>query len=309
MAFPPDIFLIGAQKAGTTSLAELLDQHPGIAVSDPKEPAWFTRNRDRGEGWYRACFQQPDQHLCLDATPGYTLGPTARFPDRAGDSAFAGVAERIAAVNPHARFIYIVRDPVTRCYSSYWHHVRNGDEQAPLRDAIVSTPLYLRGSDYAGQLRVFLEHFPRERFHIVSFDDFVRAPLETAQQCCAFLDLAQAGFAFTPLERARNTSYSYSRSGRLLRDALAMSEPARKLARAALRRLPDSLMSVARRSLTNEIPPLSDTDRAWLQSLLGEAEQEFLALAGWARAPWAAAGEPAAQARATSPATAGGPGA
>ncbi|NNM00774.1 MAG: hypothetical protein HKO62_08500 [Gammaproteobacteria bacterium] len=288
MTFPPDIFLIGAQKAGTTSLAELLDQHPGISVSEPKEPAWFTRNRDRGEDWYRACFDHPEQHLCIDATPGYTLGPTPRFPESGSDSAFSGVAARIAAANPDARFIYIVREPVARTYSSYWHHVRNGDERAPLRDAIVNTPLYLRGSDYAGQLHNYFEHFPRERFHIIAFNDLLRAPLEVAEGCCAFLGLDVSGLEFTPLDRARNTSYSYSRAGRVLRGVLDMSGPLQGLARGTLRRLPDGLLNLARRTFTNDIPPLGRADRVWLSELLHEAEQEFLQLAGWQAAPWAA---------------------
>jgi hypothetical protein len=45
MAFPPEAFIIGAQKAGTTSLADLLDQHPGIVVSNPKEPDFFNEIR------------------------------------------------------------------------------------------------------------------------------------------------------------------------------------------------------------------------------------------------------------------------
>jgi hypothetical protein len=61
MSFPPESYLIGAQKAGTTTLAYLLDQHPHVTVARTKEPHFFTDNWDRGLGWYKKQFpDSPD---------------------------------------------------------------------------------------------------------------------------------------------------------------------------------------------------------------------------------------------------------
>ena len=54
--FPPRAFLIGAAKSATTTLADLLNQHPHIFLSNPKEPDFFWINWDRGIDWYRALF-------------------------------------------------------------------------------------------------------------------------------------------------------------------------------------------------------------------------------------------------------------
>lgn len=53
-AIKPTFFVIGAAKAGTTSLCELLGAHPEVFFSDPKEPQFFTERYDRGYGWRSA---------------------------------------------------------------------------------------------------------------------------------------------------------------------------------------------------------------------------------------------------------------
>ena len=56
MAFPPEALIIGAMKAGTTSLASWLDHHPKVTLSRPKEAAYFTRDWERGLRWYEDKF-------------------------------------------------------------------------------------------------------------------------------------------------------------------------------------------------------------------------------------------------------------
>src|SRR3569833_1019554 len=84
--FPPQAFIIGAQKSGTTSLAYLLDQHPMIGLATPKEPDFLTVNWDRGLDWYRACFREPKEIL-IDASVSYTMAEVN--PDALPDAAVA----------------------------------------------------------------------------------------------------------------------------------------------------------------------------------------------------------------------------
>ncbi len=111
-AFPPRLYLIGAQKAGTTTLAFLLDQHPDIALSDPKEPGYFVDPDAKGLEWYRGCFPAKLPAMLLDASTGYTMMAAQSGAD---DS----VPLRIKAAAPDARFIYVLRDPVDRTISAY----------------------------------------------------------------------------------------------------------------------------------------------------------------------------------------------
>ena len=61
--FPPQAYLIGAEKAGTTTLAFLLNQHADIQLAESKEPNYFTYEWDRGIDWYRSCFPQSGEQF------------------------------------------------------------------------------------------------------------------------------------------------------------------------------------------------------------------------------------------------------
>lgn len=162
--FPPKVFLIGAQKAGTTFLANLLNQHPGIVLASPKEPHYFTQYRHHDIDWYRRCFSdEANSKLLLDASPSYSAAPTATRASDINewheDNPYIGAPGRIEEVSPHARFIYLVRDPVARIHSGYWHAVRAGAEPRPFREAIAADSRYRRISDYLAQLNLYLQRF------------------------------------------------------------------------------------------------------------------------------------------------------
>jgi hypothetical protein len=206
-SFPPRAFVIGAQKAATTTFAEALDQHPGLMVSNPKEPHFFTTNRHRGLEWYRGCFAGGDAALLVDASTSYTLCP---FPGQErSDDPIVGTPERIARVSPEARFIYLLRDPAARAYSAYWHAVRRGWESRPLAAAITEESRYIAGSSYAFQLRRYLEVFPIERFMLASTDAFLRDPQRVLEQCVSFSGSTSAGSSFS--RRSGATSPSTTR--------------------------------------------------------------------------------------------------
>ncbi|PYC46421.1 hypothetical protein DI396_15600 [Litorivita pollutaquae] len=101
-----DFFIIGAAKAGTTSLHARLQAHPDLFLTEPKEPEFFARD-DRYEAGidsYAALFTdaKPGQ-LRGDASTLYSLAPL-----------FPKTAERIKTHCPEAKFIYMLREPVNR---------------------------------------------------------------------------------------------------------------------------------------------------------------------------------------------------
>ena len=93
-----------------------------------------------------------DVSILGEASSSYTKLPLA-----------PGVSERIAAFNPEARFIYLLRDPVERAISHYWHMVRHHAEHRPIAEAVRRDPQFVAVSHYSMQLRPFLEQFGRER--------------------------------------------------------------------------------------------------------------------------------------------------
>jgi len=123
----PNLFIIGAPKCGTTSMMHYLSQHPEIFVSPVKEPHYF--NTDSGHRYY---FEQSDYlHLFSDATPRQTL--------RAEGSVWYLYSEvaimNILGFNPDAKFIIMLRDPVSMFFSLHQELLFGGseDERSALR--------------------------------------------------------------------------------------------------------------------------------------------------------------------------------
>ena len=121
----PDFLIVGAQKAGTTSMWTYLGSHPEIVPSRLKEPRYFDWNYARGQDWYQARF--PTQRVLR------------RFASPERDHALTGEASteyllhraapvRAAELVPEAKIIVMVRDPVDRAFSHYRMVRRSGRE-------------------------------------------------------------------------------------------------------------------------------------------------------------------------------------
>lgn len=138
----PDFVIVGAQKAGTTSLFHYLQQHPRIAPPSSKEVHYFDYNYHRGENWYRAHFPTTadkaklekrlgETVLTFEASPYYMYHPLA--------------IERMRADLPGCKAIAMLRDPVARTYSHFWHEANKDQDDRSLEDAIEREPERLAG--------------------------------------------------------------------------------------------------------------------------------------------------------------------
>ena len=176
----PDFLLIGAMKCGTTSLYHYLRDHPQIFMPTIKAPEFFAEesNWGRGIAWYRRQFEGvgPGVIAIGEASNVYTKYPRYR-----------GVPERIAEIIPHARLIYVVRDPIDRIRSHYQTRVTEGTERAPIGRAVRENPIYLDYSRYAMQLDRYLAQFPREQLHVIRAEDLRGDRRATVQGVYAFL--------------------------------------------------------------------------------------------------------------------------
>jgi hypothetical protein len=156
----PTFFVVGAMKAGTTSLAKYLGQHPDVFMCDPKEPRFFMESGtwSNGEAWYRSLFAAGRGHVARgEATTGYSKLPVHR-----------GVPERISTLAPDARIVYLVRAPLHRIRSQYVHNVTHVDLRMPLRQAIDADHTYVEFSRYAYQVKPYISTFGRENVLILA---------------------------------------------------------------------------------------------------------------------------------------------
>jgi hypothetical protein len=191
----PNLLVIGATKAGTTTLWHYLDQHPQVYMAPDKELHYFDVDANwlRGLSWYEDKFAAAGNEPVIgEATPGYT-----RYPLR------PWAAARAATAVPDAKLIYLVRDPIERIRSHVVHEMRHGREQRPFTEAVLANSMYVDASCYAMQAQRWLGSYPREALLIVESERLHTATEETMRQIYEFLDV-DAGF--TPAAAHLNNS-------------------------------------------------------------------------------------------------------
>ena len=157
----PNFLLIGAMKAGTTSLYHYLRSHPQVFMPSFKAPEFFAgkAHTKRGIDWYRNQFAGAGAEAVAigEASNVYT-----KFPH------YPGVPERIAEQIPDVKLLYIVRDPVERIRSHYQTRVAEGAEKASFGSAVLENPIYLDYSRYWLQIEQYLACFSDEQLLVTT---------------------------------------------------------------------------------------------------------------------------------------------
>ncbi len=161
----PTFLVIGAAKAGTTSLHAYLADHPEVFMSRDKELNYFidSINWPLGQAWYESHFDE------AASTGAVAIGEAS--PLYSAAHWYAGVPERMAGVVPDARLVYLVRHPIERMRSHYLHHLDERRETRSPTRAFRENPGYLNSSRYGFQLDRFASCFPRERILVVRTEE------------------------------------------------------------------------------------------------------------------------------------------
>ena len=191
----PDFLLIGATKCGTTSLHRWLSDHPSVWMPAEKELRYFTAQHHlhRGPDWYAAQFAEaPADAVVGEASNAYTRHPV-----------YDGVPERIAAMMPKARLIYVTRDPMARIESHYRHRLVTGIEWRSPSRAIRADPRYVAASLYGHQIARYLDHFPASQILVLRSEDLFARPQAELGRLSAFLGIERAA---GPEYRPRNVT-------------------------------------------------------------------------------------------------------
>jgi len=214
----PAFLIVGAGKAGTTSLFAYLICHPQIAEPLRKEIHYFnddwgrSLSWDRPIDWYLAHFPRADRvspgTITGEASPGYLFGPET--------------PARVASVLPDVKIIVLLRNPIFRAISHYYHDAsrRVGDPgglaaylvaegmelQPELTNRLMSDlgwdkrpinppsegarpPIYIRSGFYADQLSNWFRYFDRDQMLILKSEDLFANPRDVYARTLKFLDL------------------------------------------------------------------------------------------------------------------------
>lgn len=254
----PNFIVVGAMKAGTTSLYHYLRAHPQVFMSPIKELDFFVEeaNWRRGLEWYQKQFEGagPDAVAIGEASTAYSKHPLV-----------TGVPERLARVLPAARLIYVVRDPIERIRSHYDHRVAIGAESAPLEQAILTNPVYLLCSKYASQVEQYLDFFPSDRLLLIRSEDLRDRRTATMKRVHAYLGVEENYVSEALGHEYYKTSERvvHGHSAWSLRRTLKRYFPASKRAK----ELVDEVVPRAINRLRSR-PPISDKGRAALDDRL-----------------------------------------
>jgi hypothetical protein len=178
----PDFLIIGAMKAGTTSLFDWLGLQPEVFVPHVKEPNYFSDEDEwkKGIDRYRSLFRDAASDQCVgEASVNYS------DPSRAPVA-----AARMMDVIPDAKLVFVARDPVERARSHYRHEVLRGREKRSLGAALASPGCrYVERSLYYRCLEPYLERFPRDRICVVTFEGLFGAEERGWSEVVTFLGL------------------------------------------------------------------------------------------------------------------------
>ena len=176
----PNLFIVGAMKSGTTSLHEYLNEHPEIFMSSFKEPSFFVENEQLLKHWprikYKPFWKSEEEYLKLfeDAGNAKIIGESSTTYAKLDE--LTGVAERLHQFNPSAKIIYVMRDPIKRTISHYWHMVQDHDEMKSPLEAIKADNRYLDVSYYAKQLKPYYSLYREDQIMCFTFEEMLQEP-------------------------------------------------------------------------------------------------------------------------------------
>jgi hypothetical protein len=246
----PDFFIVGHHKCGTTALYEMLRRHPQIYMPDVKEPWFFAGDLPVRFAPSSPLPQTLEEYLLLfdtarpeqrvgEATPSYLMSRTA--------------ASSIAAVQPHARIIAILREPASFLRSLHMQTVRNHAEtETDLRKALALEPmrregkaiprhasrpqelLYSEHVRYVEQLRRYRAVFPAEQVLVLIYEDFRRDNEATVRKVLRFLEVDDT-VAVEAMEANPTVAVRSQRLYTLVRSVYMGRGPASSVAKALIK--------------------------------------------------------------------------
>lgn len=268
----PTFIIIGAAKAGTTSLHYYLDLHPEIQMSAVKETHFFA-GPPNGHPYELGQVETLDAYEKLFDPTVPVRGEAS--PSYANDPIRSGVPDRMKELLPGVKLIYLVRDPVERTVSHYRHRVGVSGERRSLREVLDSSePLgETTMSRYASQLENYLRHFPEEQIMVIDQADLLTDRDRVLVEVFGFLAVEESftspEFDAELLKSSERRTYPNGYN-RFIRRFVAPS----------MRRVPPPLRRSIRRNVEKHVfPPLrkpavDDDIRARLRdSYRGEVER------------------------------------
>lgn len=226
--------IIGAQKAGTTSLKNYLGQHPAFQTHPHKEFSYFFDQRENETGFdqaYKKYFdRESDDRFLLAKNAGLYVNESGLI--------------RLKAHNPGCKLVLILRNPVERTYSSYLMEKNYGAIREPVE--IIGPVMekadssdwryacFIGMSLYAGAIRMILRHFPKESLHLVRYEDLEHRPDNCCKEIFSWFGVDTNFQPDTSVRYNETRVNNSSRYGKFISNLLKNDNPIKRITRLAL---------------------------------------------------------------------------
>ncbi len=222
----PDVYIIGAQKSGTTSLFNWIGQHPDVYANPAaKDFPFFTDEtifKNRLKDFQKIFQKASNKKIILGGDANLMYVPEA--------------VERMFRLIPNAKLIAILRNPLNRAFSAWRYALERGIEKRAFYEAINTElkgqifPLnswlgrqmnYLEHGLYSKQLKRIYAYYKRENVMVLIYEEVINDPLKSIKDVFRFLDITES---FIPEFRRENVTLGGQRS-RLLSYFLYKNRP------------------------------------------------------------------------------------
>jgi hypothetical protein len=275
-----DLMIIGAQKAGTTSLQNYLNEHPEILGHPQIEFGYFKDDKTYANGY--------ENEFSRHFTSGSVNGAKAVIAKNTGMYDSEKALERLQQHNSDCKLVFIVREPVSRAYSSYSMEKFNGwlkRDFSELKTVIekkqfddVMYKFFIRLGLYSDYLKSIYKYFPREQVKIVLFERLKKDPVSVCREIFQWLKVDPS---FTPgTEKEYNVTQKPKSElfSKILINLRKESNPLKKLAKKVLpytvfTRIGTSLVEFNKSSKKAE--PISQEMREYLHSYFEPYNKEL----------------------------------
>ncbi len=275
----PNFLVIGAQKAGTTSLFEYLRQHPDIYLPQAKETAFFYHDYkyEKGLSYYEEHYfgSVNGEKAVGEVSPHYLYHTFCR--------------DRIRENLRDLKFIILLRNPIDRAYSNYWMEVKRGLETLSFEDAIEKEQMriegdlferetfsYMHRGLYYGQIKAYMDLFPEANFLCLLSDDLKYDRVNALKNIFMFLGVSTE----ENLQTLQKTFHTATKIRSLwLQDFLRNPSYLSRLFIKSL--IPFKLRRIVVRALLKRNvksftpPPMSDSVREYLREYFLESNEKL----------------------------------
>lgn len=273
-----DLAIIGAQKAGTTSLKQYLGEHPDISTHPHVEFSYFSDNEEYGNSWEETYLKYFSESEVTEKSKIIIKNAAMHFRENS--------IERIYKHNPNCHIVFILREPVQRAYSAFQMAQRSGWMEKPFSYVYEAIDKNKAGEYdvfyrfmidlgiYHKQIETIYKYFPKKQLSVFLYDDLKNNPQKV---CKSIFELLNISSNFTPDTDKKYNTGGVPRSkylGNLINKLRHNDNPIKKIIRPLISERRAIFLSQKLTSINNskkgQYPPLDKPISDYLKAYYKE---------------------------------------